>query len=85
MNIDDLGLEIVYRPITQVRLQFHAGHWYVEYQRKPKYFFDRWWWFDDSKYAEYNDAYVRAQMLAAEGGTKEIKHKTIIIPATPRD
>jgi hypothetical protein len=85
MNIEDLGLEIVYDPITKVRLQFHAGHWYVEYQRKPKYFFDRWWWFDDSKYAEYNDAFVRAQMLAAEGGTKVIKHKTLILPASSRD
>jgi hypothetical protein len=73
-NLSDLGLEIVKNPITQVRLQFHAGHWYVEYRRKPKFFLDKWWWFDDSKFMEYADAIVRAQTLAAEGGTKEIKH-----------
>lgn len=76
MNISDLGLEIIREPILQVRVQFHAGHWYVEYRRKPKFFLDKWWWFDDSKHPEYNDAYVRAQTLAAEGGTKIIRHIT---------
>jgi hypothetical protein len=73
-SLSDHGLEVVKYPITQVRLQFHAGHWYVEYRRKPKFFLDKWWWFDDSKFMEYTDAIVRAQTLAAEGGTKEIKH-----------
>lgn len=77
ITLDDLGLEIVKHPITKVRLQYHAGKWYVEYRRTPKYFFDRWWWFDDSLYSEYKDAYVRAQMLASEGATQEVKHKTI--------
>ena len=76
-TLDDLGLEIVKHPITKVRLQFHAGKWYVEYRRKPQFFFDRWWWFDDSIYADYKDAYVRAQTLAAEGGASEVKYKTI--------
>ena len=74
-NLSDHGLEVILNPITQVRLQFHAGHWYVEYRRKPKYFFDKWWWFDDSKHVEYNDAYVRAQTLAAQGGKKVIRNK----------
>jgi len=73
-SLADHGLEIVKHPISQVRLQFHAGHWYVEYRRKPQYFFDKWWWFDDSKFMDYKDAFVRAQVLAAEGGWKEIKH-----------
>jgi hypothetical protein len=73
-SLSDHGLEVVKHPITQVRLQFHAGHWYVEYRRKPQYFLDKWWWFDDSKFVDYKDAYVRAQILAAEGGWKEIKH-----------
>lgn len=75
MNLSDQGLEIVLDPIVQVRLSHHANMWYVEYKRKPKYFFDKWWWFDDSTHAEYNDAYVRAQTLAAQGGTKVIKPK----------
>ena len=74
-NLSDLGMEIVNHPILKVRLQFHAGKWYVEYQRKPKYFFDKWWWFDDSTFSEYNDAFVRAQTLAAQGAVKELQHK----------
>jgi len=76
-TLDDMGLEIVKYPIKKVRVQCHAGLWYVEYQRKPKYYFDKWWWFDDSKHPEYKDAFIRAQELAAEGGTKEMRHKTI--------
>jgi len=78
VTLDDAGLEIIKHPIKKVRVQFHSGLWYVEYQREPKYFFDRWWWFDDSKHPEYKDAFLRAQDLAAEGGTKEIRHKTLI-------
>ena len=78
MNIEELGLEQILHPIKKVRVQFHAGKWYVEYQREPRYFFDRWWWFDDSKHPEYKDAFIRGQELAAEGGTKEIRHKTLV-------
>jgi len=74
MNLSEIGFEVVKSPIKQVRLQYHDKKWYVEYLRsKPKYFFDKWWWFDDSVFTEYTDAFVRAQVLAAEGGTKEIK------------
>ena len=76
--MEELGLETIIHPIKKVRVQFHAGHWYVEYQRQPKYFLDKWWWFDDSKYVEYRDACVRAQVLVAQGGTKEIRHKTLV-------
>ena len=75
MNLSDQGLEIVLDPIVQVRLSHYNNMWYVEYKRKPKYFFDKWWWFDDSTHAEYNDAYVRAQTLAAQGGKKVIRNK----------
>lgn len=73
-SLEDHGLEVKKYPITKVRLQFHNGHWYVEYRRKPKYILDRWWWFDDGKYADYPEALVRAQVLAATGGIKEVKH-----------
>jgi len=79
MNIEELGLEIVKHPITKVRVKNYAGKWYVEYQRKPKYFFDKWWWFDDSIFHTYIDAYNRAQILASEGGISEIKPKNIEI------
>jgi hypothetical protein len=76
MDISNLGLEIVLNPIKKVRLQFHGGKWYVEYRRKPKYFLDRWWWFDDSTYSNYIDAVARAHMLAAQGGTESLERKT---------
>ena len=77
-TLEDIGLEVIKHPIKKVRVQHHAGLWYVEYQRVPKYFIDAWWWFDDSKHPEYKDAFVRAQELTAEGGIKEIKHKTLV-------
>jgi hypothetical protein len=75
MNLSDQGLEIVLDPILQVRLSHYRGMWFVEYKRKPKFYFDQWWWFDDSTHKEYNDAYIRAQTLAAQGGTKVIREK----------
>lgn len=79
MNIEELGLEQILHPIKRVRVQFHAGKWFVEYQRNPKWVLDGWWWFDDSIYTDYGDAYIRAQILAAEGGVKEIKYKKLEI------
>jgi len=76
-TLDDIGLEYIKHPIKRVRVQHHAGLWYVEYQRDPKYFLDKWWWFDDSKHAEYKDAFARAQELANDGGIKELRHKTL--------
>ena len=76
MLIEDLGLEPVMIPILKVRLQFHAGKWYVEYQRKPKYFFDKWWWFDDSIYSDYKEAKFRADVLIAQGAIIEYQKIT---------
>ena len=78
VTLEDAGYEVIKHPIKRVRVQFHGGLWYVEYQRPPKYYVDGWWWFDDSKHPEYKDAFVRAQELAAEGGKKEVRHKTLI-------
>ena len=78
-DISELGLEVIIHPIKKVRLQFHAGLWYVEYQRPAKYLIDGWWWFDDSKYAEYNDAYARAVALANQKGIKEVREKELTI------
>lgn len=75
MDISEVGLEIVKRPITAVRLQHHAGKWYVEYRRQPKFYFDQWWWFDDSIFRDYQDAKYRSEVLAAEGHITEIQKK----------
>ena len=77
-TLEEEGFEIIKHPIKRVRVQFHSGLWYVEYQRAPKYYIDGWWWFDDSKHPEYKDAFNRAQELVTEGGTKEMRHKTLV-------
>lgn len=79
MNTEDLGLEEHLYPIYKIRLSFHAGKWYVEYRRKPKYFFDKWWWFDDSIHTEFNDAQLRANILAADGGIREFRKRSLEI------
>ena len=77
-TLEEQGFEIIKHPIKRVRVQFHGGLWYVEYQRPPQYYIDGWWWFDDSTHPEYKDAVQRAQELAAEGGNKEVKRKQLI-------
>ena len=78
-TLDEEGFDVIKHPIKRVRVQFHAGLWYVEYQRPAKFYVDGWWWFDDSKYPEYNDAYKRALALAEQKGTKEVRHKTLTL------
>jgi len=76
-TLDEKGFETIKHPIKRVRVQFHGGLWYVEYQRPAQYYIDGWWWFDDSTHPEYKDAFQRAQELAAGGGREEIRHKTL--------
>jgi len=76
-TLDEEGFEVIKHPIKKVRLQFHSGLWYVEYQRPAKYFIDGWWWFDDSTHPEYADAFKRANELANAGGTKEVRRKEL--------
>jgi hypothetical protein len=66
-SMEDLGLEYVKWPITDVRIHRTDGQWLVEYRRKPKWFLDKWWWFNDGKYVSYNDANARAVKLASQG------------------
>lgn len=77
-TLDEEGFEVIKHPIKKVRLQFHKGLWYVEYLRPAKFFFDGFWWFDDSIHPEYVDAFKRAQELAAAGGTKEVRRKELV-------
>ncbi len=81
--MSDLGLEYVKWPITHVRIHRTDGQWLVEYRRKPKWFFDKWWWFNDGKYVQYNDAKTRAAKLAGQGyalSTKYIKDNYVVTP-----
>lgn len=67
IKMSDLGLEYVKWPITNVRIHRVDGQWLVEYRRKPKWFIDKWWWFNDGKYVNYRDATARAKTLASAG------------------
>lgn len=85
MSIENEGLETVRHPITHVRLSNYGRKWYVEYRRKPQFFFDQYWWFDDSIHSNYADAYVRAQTLTALGYYETIEKKKIEFNVTKDD
>lgn len=77
MNIEDLGYQLKRIPIKQVKCSFHEGKWFVEYRlTKPRFYFDKWWWYDDSKYANYADANARAEFLAATGYYETLERKS---------
>ena len=76
-TLEEQGFEIIKHPIKRVRVQFHGGLWYVEYQRPAKYYVDGWWWFDDSTHPEYKNAFQRAHELATSGDREEIRRKTL--------
>lgn len=65
--LSDYTLEYETRPIRSVRVKYMSGRWYVIYRRKPRFFFDRWWWFTDSMHTLYNDAYIRGVQMAEDG------------------
>lgn len=90
MDIDqtqilDLGLEYVKWPITHVRIHKTDGQWLVEFRRKPKWVFDRWWWFNDGKYVVYNDARARAQLLVKRGYTLSTRTVSDSYKVTPEE
>lgn len=66
---NDFGIE--YEKIRIKRLRMHRTDdmWLVEYQREPRWFLglDRWWWFDDGRYADYADATDRIDTLLSIG------------------
>lgn len=75
LTISDIGMGIVKIPITAVRIHRVDGQWLVEYQRKPQWYFDQWWWFNDGKYVEHNDAATRAELLREYGYVTVLKYK----------
>jgi len=73
-DMSELGLEYAQWPITHVRIHRTDGQWLVEYRRKPKWYFDQWWWFNDGKYVDYTDAQDRAGKLAAQGYILSVRY-----------
>lgn len=73
-DMADLGLKYVEWPITRVRIHRTDGQWLVEYRRKPKWYFDQWWWFNDGKYVDYTAAQERAGTLVKRGYTLYLRY-----------
>lgn len=82
-SMDDLGLEYVKHPITQVRIHRTDGQWLVEFRRKPKWLIDGWWWFNDGKYVSYTDAAERASKLSGQGYYLKTRYKRDKYIVTP--
>ncbi len=68
-SISDLGLELVRKPIVAVRIHRTDGQWLVEFRKKPVWYkpWDYYWWYNDGKYVNYNDAKARAAKLSSDG------------------
>lgn len=78
-DMAELGLEYQTWPITAVRIHRTDGQWLVEYKRKPKWYFDKWWWFNDGKFVDYTDAQKRANKLAAQGYYMSVRYRRDVI------
>lgn len=83
LTIKDIGLEVIRWPITKVRVGKVDDRWLVEYRRKAKWVFDRWWWFDDGKYIDYREAVARAQSIASAGYITTIRNAKPTFDVTP--
>ncbi len=66
---NEYGIEFNHIKITKLRIHRTDDMWLVEYRREPRWFLglDRWWWFDDGRYANYADATDRIDTLLGIG------------------
>jgi len=66
---NEYGIEFDHIKITKLRIHRTDDMWLVEYRREPRWFLglDRWWWFDDGRYANYSDATDRIDTLLGIG------------------
>lgn len=66
---NEYGVEMHRIKITKLRIHRTDDMWLVEYRREPRWFLglDRWWWFDDGRYADYADATDRVDHLLGVG------------------
>jgi hypothetical protein len=74
---NNFGFESVQVPITSVRVHRTDGKWLVEYRRVPKYYIDKWWWFNDGTYVEYADARARVNTLLRAGYVTFVKYSRV--------
>lgn len=76
---NEYGVEIRHIKITKLRIHRTDDMWLVEYRREPRWFLglDRWWWFDDGRYADYADATERVDHLLGVGFVSKAQFQTV--------
>lgn len=59
------GVEFDHVRIKKLRIFRLSKKWLVEYRREPRWplGLDRWWWFNDGIYVDYEDALKRVEYL----------------------
>jgi hypothetical protein len=73
MYLDDVPYEYEEIPITEIRVRHFGDKWIVEYRREEiRYFWDRFWWYDDSIHSVYVEAAARANVLYANGYAERV-------------
>ena len=76
---NEYGVEHDHIKITKLRIHRTDDMWLVEYRREPRWFLglDRWWWFDDGRYANYSDATDRIDTLLGLGYVSKARFQTV--------
>ena len=76
---NEYGVEICHTRITKLRIHRTDDMWLVEYRREPRWFLglDRWWWFDDGRYADYADATNRVDHLLGVGFVSKAQFQAV--------
>jgi hypothetical protein len=60
------GVEFDHIKVKKLRIFRLSKKWLVEYRREPRWplGLDRWWWFNDGIYVDYEDALKRVEYLS---------------------
>ena len=76
---NEYGIEFDHIKITKLRIHRTDDMWLVEYRRQPRWFLglDRWWWFDDGRYANYADATDLIDTLLVIGFVSKAQFQTV--------
>ena len=76
---NEYGVEFDHIKITKLRIHRTDDMWWVEYRRAPRWplGLDRWWWFDDGRYASYADATDRIDTLLGIGFVSKARFQTV--------
>lgn len=75
--LENCGLELIQHPITRVRVVRVDGTWRVQYQRKPKWWIDGYFWYTEGVYSgsNYSTAFDHSQQLINNGYYTRLEYK----------